>query len=129
MESLLKILQQVSQVKIKSITDSLFRYGVWIILAGTASAISKADTWVTIFLFSIGSLFLLVGLYYFRFFARKNPDYLRSETFQLKKQSLHMLGDKENLFDLENANQIAKITSPYAEPTDNDENLLLSNEE
>jgi hypothetical protein len=52
--------------------------------------------WVIILLFSLGSLFCIIGLIFYIYFAKKNPDYLRSESFQIKKQSIELLGDKEN---------------------------------
>jgi hypothetical protein len=108
-----KIFSQVNKIQIKSITDSLFRYGLYLFVLGTISAIFKASSWVTILLFSVGGLFEFIGLGFYCYFAKKNPDYLRSETFQLKKQSIEMLGDKENQMN-PNIKTIIHITSPFS---------------
>lgn len=121
---LMKILDQVGKVKIKSVTDSLFRFGIWLIGFGTTSAIFKAQTWVAIFLFSLGGIFLVVGLYFFWYFAKRNPDYLRSEIYQLRKQSLELLGDKDNMGN-PNLQDIPLITSPYDEEEGGDETKKL----
>jgi hypothetical protein len=108
-----KILEQVSKIRIKSITDSLFRYGLYLFLLATISAVFKTETWVTITLFSVAMLFELVGLGFYCYFAKKNPDYLRSESFQIKKQSIEILGDKDNQYNA-NVKDIVSISSPFA---------------
>jgi hypothetical protein len=108
-----KILDQVSKIQIKSITDSLFRYGLYLFALGTISAVFKTSAWVTILLFSIGGLFTLIGLFFYSYFSIKNPDYLRSESFQIRKQSIEMLGDKENQLN-PNMKSVIYIASPFA---------------
>jgi hypothetical protein len=107
-----KVLDQISSIKIKSITDSLFRYGLYFFALGVLSGIFTTLTWVIIILFSIGGLFVIIGLGFYCYFAKKNPDYLRSESFQLKKQSIEMLGDKDNLLN-PNVKELIYIASPY----------------
>lgn len=109
-----KILDQVSKVQIKSITDPLFRYFSILFGLGTITAIAKTEIWVTITLFSIGGLLLIVGLCFYIYFGVNNPDYLRSESFQLKKQTIELLGDKDNTMN-PNVKELKFITSPYAE--------------
>jgi hypothetical protein len=106
-------LDQVSKIQIKSITDSLFKYGLYLFMFGTVSAIFKTPNWVTILQFSVGGLFEIIGLSFYIYFAKKNPDYLRSESFQLRKQSIEMLGDKENSFN-PNVKDIVFIANPYS---------------
>jgi len=108
-----KILDQVSKIQIKSITDSLFRYGLYLFVLGTISAIFKTPVWVTILLFSVGGLFELIGLVFYCYFSIKNPDYLRSESFQIRKQSIEMLGDKDNQLN-PNIKSVIYIASPFA---------------
>jgi hypothetical protein len=108
-----KVLNQVSKIKIKSITDSLFRYGLYLFVLGTVSAIFKTQTWVTILLFAVGGLFEFIGLIFYCYFAKKNPDYLRSESFQIQKQSIELLGDKDNHMN-PNVKNIVYIASPYS---------------
>lgn len=116
-----KILDQISKVQIKSITDPLFRYSAILFGLGTITAIFKTDAWVTITLFAIGCLLLIVGLAFFIYFGVKSPDYLRSETFQLKKQTIELLGDKENTMN-PNVKELKFIASPYAEKLELDSN-------
>lgn len=108
-----KIFEQVNKIQVKSITDSLFRYGLYLFALGTVSAIFSTAVWVTILLFCVGGLFELVGLIFYCYFSFKNPDYLRSESFQIRKQSIEMLGDKENQLN-PNIKSVIFIASPYS---------------
>lgn len=112
MFSLTKIFEQVGLIKVRSITDSLFRYGLLILCLATFAAIFKVDTWILILLFSFGGLFLIIGLIVYCIFTKKNPDFLRSESYQLKKQSIELLGDKDNMIN-PHVEKVIFITSPY----------------
>lgn len=46
------------------------------------------------------------------YFSFKNPDYLRSEDYHLRKQSIEMLGDKDNYLPLD-LREIRGIANPY----------------
>jgi hypothetical protein len=123
--NLTKIFDQVSRIQIKSITDSLFRYGLYLFALATVSSIFKTPIWVSILLFSVGGLFELIGLIFYIYFSIKNPDYLRSESFQISKQSIEMLGDKDNTMN-PNVKSIIYIASPFSkELGDNDNNNQL----
>lgn len=115
-----KVLNQVSKIQIKSITDSLFKYALYLFVLGTISAICKTTEWVSILLFSSGGTFALIGLGFYFYFAKKNPDYLRSESFQLRKQSIEIIGDKENQYN-PNMKNIILITSPFSLKESNNE--------
>jgi len=90
-----RLSDSISQVKIKSVVEAPFKAVLIIIFLAVLSAWIKAPSWVTIVIFSIGGLFalLLVGAYIL--FSIKNPDYLRSESFQLRMKTLEVLGDKD----------------------------------
>ncbi|MBS1553447.1 MAG: hypothetical protein JSU09_00855 [Bacteroidetes bacterium] len=107
-----KILEQVGKFQIKSITDSLFKYGLYMSIVATISAIFKTAMWVTIFLFATSGLFIIVGLVFYIYFAKNKPDYLRTEDFQLRKQSIELLGDKDNQLNAQVTN-IIDIMNPY----------------
>lgn len=124
MFNLTKVFEQVGQIKVKSITDSLFRYGLLILCLATLAAMCKVYTWVLIILFSLGGLFTLIGLIVFCIFAAKSPDYLRSENYQLKKQSIELLGDKDNMLN-PNIDKVVLITSPYNSNESTDKNKML----
>lgn len=108
-----QILSQVSKIQIKSVTDSLFKNGIYMLVLGTVSAICHTAEWVTIVLFVGGGLFEITGLLYYGYFAKHNPDYLRSESFQISKQSIELLGDKNNKLN-PNVREVIAIANPYA---------------
>ena len=114
MLSLTKIFDQASKIQIKSITDSLFKYSVIIFILGIGAAVFKIYFWIIIILIFCGCLLLLLGLIFYIYFSIKNPDYLRSESFQLKKQSIEILGDKDNTMN-PYIGEIKYIASPYSE--------------
>ncbi|MFN0190231.1 MAG: hypothetical protein ACKVQV_16150 [Bacteroidia bacterium] len=107
-----KIFDQVQSVQIKSVTDTLFKWGFGGLSLGTLGlAIPNTPFWVPILVFSLSSLFLLVGLCMYVHFAFKNPEYLRSETHQQRMRAMDLLGDKDNA-DNPNILQLPLITNP-----------------
>lgn len=119
-----KIFSQVSQLKINSVTDGLFKFGLLGLLISVLGAIFIDKDWVLIVLFSLSGLMILIGLFFFCFFALKNPDYLRSETYQLRKQAVEYLGDNEKS-ENKNIKNIPSLMNPYYKSEDDDENPLL----
>lgn len=115
-----KILNSVSSIKVKSVTDSLFKFGIIGMLIGVIAAIFSDKDWVIIVVFCFSSLFIIIGLYFYCFFALKKPDYLRSEEYQTQKQALELLGDNERANN-RNLSQLHLITNPNA-PNINNEN-------
>lgn len=69
-------------------------------------------------LFSIAGLIVVIGLIIYIYFVKINPDYLRTEDFQLRKQSIEMLGDKDNQQNPQLKN-IIHIASPYSRQPNN----------
>lgn len=120
-----KFLNQVSSIKVKSVTDSLFKFGLIGLLIGVISAIFSDKDWVVIVVFSISGLFILIGLYFYCYFAVKQPEYLRSETFQTQKQALELLGDNERADNknLTNIHLVTNLTTPKS--SNDDENPLI----
>lgn len=116
-----KIFDQVSKIQVKSITDTLFKYFAIMFVIATISSIFKAPEWVTILQFSVGGLLLLFALIFYAYFSLKNPDYLRSETFQITKQSIEMLGDKNHVMN-PNIKEIKYITNPLSRQIEEDTN-------
>lgn len=117
------ILEHVASVKVNSITDSLFKFSLFFVVFGIIAAALKTHNWIIIFLFSCVGIILFLAIFFFCYFSMKNPDYLRSESFHLKKKSIEILGDKENHGNL-NTTEIKFITSPYAPNSNNDNKLL-----
>lgn len=120
-----KIFDQVSKIQVKSITDILFKYFAIMFVIATISSIFSAPQWVTILQFSVGGLLLLFALIFYAYFSIKKPDYLRSESFQITKQSIEILGDKNHLMN-PNIKEIKYITNPLSrqiEDTNNNKNF------
>lgn len=120
-----KIFSQVSELKVKSVTDGLFKFGLLCLVVGVIPAIFSDKDWVTITLFSFAGLFIVIGLGFYCYFAIKKPDYLRSETYQLKKQAFEMLGDNDRANN-KNLGSLPSIMNPYYNQNELDEeNPLL----
>lgn len=65
--------------------------------------------------------YFIVGCRFLSFFMFKDPDYLRSENYQIRKQAIETLGDKDGLLPTDIA-QVINI--PYASP-----NMLINQDE
>lgn len=102
---------QVSKIKVKNVVDMPLFYGILILVLSVITAISKTENWITVVLFCFAGLMFLIALFGYLFFAFKNPDYLRSEEYHLKKQSLEILGDSDNMLPVD-ARNIVDITNP-----------------
>lgn len=125
MSSWTRMLSHFSQLKVKSVTDPLFKYGLLSICLGVISAFITDKNWVAITLFSFGGFFFLIGIIFYCYFALTCPDYLRSETYQLKKQAVEILGDNEKA-ENKNLENIPSITNPYYQgKSDDHENPML----
>jgi hypothetical protein len=90
-----------------------------IALAIGAGGAAFVPLWVSIFIFSVCSLFLLLGTVFYCYFAIKDPNYLRSETFQLHMKSFEVLGDKDNLIPSQQIKQLINIPDPSAKQEEN----------
>ena len=120
-----RILDHVAQIRVKSITDSLFKYGTIILILGVISGVKILGiaNWISIVTISVGVLVLLLGILFFAYFSKKHPDYLRSENYQLKKQTLELLGDNERAHN-ENLRKVHLIMNPHSDDDDPKENPL-----
>ena len=68
-----------------------------------------AKGWLAVALFFILIIFLLAFLFAYFYFLFKNPDYLRSEDYHIRMQSIRLLGDKDNPLSA-NAQDIVSIS-------------------
>ncbi len=109
---LTRLTEQVNKIKVKNVVDMPLFYGLWVLALTVISAIFSNLSWVTIVLFCFAGLLFLIATFGYFFFAMKNPDYLRSEEYHLRKQSLEILGDKEKLLPIDGQN-IVDIANPY----------------
>ena len=104
-------------IRIKSVVDNLSRFILIFLLFIIVAAWLKITEWLLIvFCVILCSAFLLMCFAYI-YFSVKNPDYLRSENYHLRKQSIEMLGDKDNYLPLD-LREIRGIANPYDEMID-----------
>lgn len=113
-----KITEQFSKIKVKSVVDIPLKYALLILTLGLISSFTSNHEWVTITFFCFASVLFIPAIFGYFFFSIKNPDYLRSEEFHIKKQSIELLGDKDNYLPVDTKN-IVDIANPYTLQIDN----------
>jgi Ca2+/Na+ antiporter len=123
MADLTKIIGLIGKIQVKSIADTLLRSTLILFSFVVICAIFKVNMWIiiTLFVFSGISFFFFLGMYLY--FSIKNPDYLRSETFQLKKQSIEILGDKDNSLN-PNISEIKYVSNSFENNNQNENKPL-----
>lgn len=104
----------IGAIKIRSVVDNLSRLILIIMLIIVVAAVFKIPEWLLIVFCSVLGISLLLMVYAYVYFSIKKPDYLRSEDYHLRKQSIEMLGDKENYLPLD-LSEIRGIANPYDE--------------
>lgn len=102
----------IGSIKIRSVVDNLSRFILVFMLFILVAAWLKTPEWLLIVFCVILCLAFLLMFFLYFFFAIKNPDYLRSEDYHLRKQSIEMLGDKDNYLPLD-LREIRGIANPY----------------
>ena len=106
--------QAVSSFHIKSVIDPLIKLFLILLLFIVGAACFKIYEWVIICLVCFEGLVLILILGAYICFAIYKPDYLRSESYNLRKQSLSILGDKEN-YKRVDMRHLVDIANPYNE--------------
>lgn len=108
------ITHAISKIRVNSVVDSLGKLMLLSLVVSLIAAIFVKVTWVLIVLFCFpGALLLMYTVSHF-YCLFKNPDLLRSEEFNIKKQIVEVMGDKDNhqLIDTEHLASIAN-PNPY----------------
>ena len=108
------ITHAISRIIVKSVVDSLGKLMLFSLMFFVVAAIFVKEGWVLIVLACIlGLLFIMYAISHF-YCLFKNPDLLRSEEFNIKKQIVEVMGDKDNhqLIDTEHLASIAN-PNPY----------------
>ena len=108
------ITHAISRIIVKSVVDSLGKLMLFSLMLFVIAAIFVKEGWVLIVLACIlGLLFIMYAISHF-YCLFKNPDLLRSEEFNIKKQIVEVMGDKDNhqLIDTEHLSSIAN-PNPY----------------
>ena len=106
--------QAISSFQVKSVIDPLIKLFLILLLFILVGAALKITEWIIICMVSFEGLVLLLIVCSYIGFAIYKPDYLRSETYNLKKQSLSIIGDKENYKRVDMRN-LVDIANPYLE--------------
>ena len=106
--------QAFTSIRVKSVVDPLIKLFVMMLVFIIVSAYLKLPEWLTIvLLWFTGAILVLILLAYIGF-AIFRPDYLRSESYNLRKQSLSILGDKEN-YKRVDMRHLVDIANPFIE--------------
>lgn len=107
-----KLTENIAKIKVKNVVDMPLFYGLFTTLFTILSAYLKLPEYITIVLFIFSGSLYALAIYGYLFFSKSNPDYLRSEEYNLKKHSLEILGDSDNILPID-AQNIVDITNPY----------------
>lgn len=96
MKSLIKAIGHFTNLKVSSVTDSPFKYCIITLLLAVISGFTEKD-WLTIIIISIAGVFFVLGCFSYIYFMFKNPDYLRSEEYQIQQTAMKIMGDEKNI--------------------------------
>lgn len=111
-EILQSLSSAIGRIRIKSVVDNLIRFILIFVFFIIVAAYINVPQWLLIvFVVLMVLSFILMGFAYV-YFSIYNPDYLRSEDYHLRKQSMEILGDKENYLPID-AKEIRGIANPY----------------
>lgn len=117
-EILQSLSSAIGRIRVKSVVDNFIRFILILVAFIIVAAFLNIEKWLLVFLIVMLALSVITMLFVFIYFSIKNPDYLRSEDYHLRKQSMEILGDKENYLPID-AKEIRGIANPYTETTAN----------
>lgn len=115
-----RIQNSIGTIEVKGVPDKLWRVLLLLVIILVGGAYLQIKEWCLILIAIILGLVLILAFGVYLFFMLKNPDYLRSESFQIRKQAIEILGDKDGLLPTD-VSQVINV--PYTSPK------LLENEE
>lgn len=120
-----RIQNSIGTIEVKGVPDKLWRVLLLLVVVLVGGAYLQIKEWCLILIAIVLGLVLLLAFGVYIFFMLKNPDYLRSESFQIRKQAIEILGDKDGLLPTDVA-QVINVpnTSPKLL-----ENEKINNEE
>lgn len=104
----------VNKITIKSVVDSpgrmlLLTLGLFLLVA-----IFVSQLWIQIFFAAVAGIILIMIIVSYFYCLFTNPDLLRSEDYNIRKQSIEVLGDKDNYLPID-SKHLASIANPYPE--------------
>lgn len=120
-----RIQNSIGTIEVKGVPDKLWRVLLLLVVVLVGGAYLQIKEWCLILIAIVLGFVLLLAFGVYIFFMLKNPDYLRSESFQIRKQAIEILGDKDGLLPTDVA-QVINVpnTSPKLL-----ENEKINNEE
>ena len=111
-EWLNSITNAISKIVVKSVVDALGKQMlIALVLFGGAAYFIKI-LWVLIVIACFPVLLLLIFVGSYLYCLCKNPDLLRSEEYNIKKQVVEVLGDKDNYLQID-SEHLASIANPH----------------
>jgi len=96
-----KLTGQIVRIRVKNVVESPLKYALCFFAFTLFASVFSPHVWVTVTLLCLAVMITLIAIFGYIYFSIKNPDYLRSEDYHLKKQSLEILGDKNNTLQLD----------------------------
>ena len=102
----------ISKIIVHSVVDSLGKLLLLSLVILLLAAILVKVTWILIVLTCFPGLLLLMYIFSHFYCLIKNPDLLRSEEYNIKKQSIALIGDKDN-YKMVDMHTIVDIANPY----------------
>lgn len=115
-----RIHNSIGTIEIKGVPDKLWQVLLILVLAFIGGACFHIKEWCLILLAVFIGLVLLLVVVVYLFFMVKNPDYLRSESFQIRKQAIEILGDKDGLLPAD-VSQVINVPSTNPNQLENKE--------
>lgn len=106
------ISQAITSIRVKSVIDPLIKLFLIVLFFIIIIAYLELPEWIIICMICFAGLILLLIMISYLCFAIYKPDYLRSENYNLRKQSLSILGDKDNYMKV-NMQNVVDIANPY----------------
>ena len=108
------ITHAISKIRVRSVVDSLGKLMLFSLVISLIAAIFVKETWALIVMLCFPGVLLLMYIISHFYCLLKDPDLLRSEEFNIKKQIVEVMGDKDNhqLIDTEHLASIAN-PNPY----------------
>ena len=97
----------------KGVPDKLWRVFLLLIVILLFGAYFEVKEWCLVLIAVFLCLILVLAVGAYLFFMFKNPVYLRSESFQIRKQAIEILGDKDGLLPTDIA-RVINVQSPTA---------------
>lgn len=104
----------VNKITIKSVVDSPGRMLLLSLGLFLLAAIFVSQVWILIFFAVVVGVILVMILVSYFYCLFTNPDLLRSEDYNIRKQSIEVLGDKDNYLPID-SKHLASIANPYSE--------------